>query len=112
MKGYYRQDGMWYPEYPDLGAKVAKLRHGTDRKAHGEAVLEAMRDKHRRLHMRPTPPMTPGWYRPPSITRLLRYESPLPMKGDPAWHKQKGNRWEARQQAVYEAMMQEKHARS
>lgn len=31
------------PPYPDLGSTVARLRHGPDRKAHGLAVLEAIR---------------------------------------------------------------------
>lgn len=31
------------PEYPNLGATVARLRRGDDRKAHGAAVLEAIR---------------------------------------------------------------------
>lgn len=43
------------PIYPDLGVKVAKLRHGDDRKAHGEAVLEAIRAKNRTLHRRSVP---------------------------------------------------------
>lgn len=117
MKGYYQQDGIWYPEYPDLGVKVAKLRHGADRKAHGEAVLEAMRAKHRTLHMRPTPSLAPNWYSPPSITRLLRYERPIKMQGDPDWipkcscrryGKCDCDHWGAREQAVYTQAMKEK----
>jgi hypothetical protein len=109
------------PIYPDLGAKVAKLRRGDDRKAHGEAVLEAIRAKNRRLHMRPTPPMTPGWYTPPSITRLLHYDKPLPMHGDEwsspkckcrTWGKCTCDHWGAREKGVYAAAMKEKRARS
>jgi hypothetical protein len=32
-----------YPPYPNLGATVAKLRRSDDRRAHGEAVIEAIR---------------------------------------------------------------------
>jgi hypothetical protein len=119
MKGFYWHNMRWYPEYPDLGAKVAKLRRGDDRKAHGEAVLEAIRAKNRRLHMRPTPSMTPNWYSPPSITRLLHYDKPLPMCGD-EWssprcecpNKCYCDHWGAREKAVYAAAMEEKRARS
>ena len=37
---------LYGPPYPDLGAKVAKLRKGKDRQAHGQAVLAAIRARH------------------------------------------------------------------
>jgi hypothetical protein len=40
------------PTYPDLGASVAKLRRGADRKAHGLAVLTAINAKNRQAHQR------------------------------------------------------------
>src|SRR5258706_14980335 len=97
MKGFYRQDMHWYPEYPDLGATVAKFRRKAnqaggikemlpeDRRAYADAIEKAIRAKHRVLHMRPTPSMAPGWHTPPSITRLFYYEKPIKMQGDPKW---------------------------
>jgi hypothetical protein len=120
-KGYYRHEGFWYPEYPNLGVTVAKLRNGDDRKAHGNAVLDAIRALNRRLHMRPAPARAHNWYKPPSITRLLHYDKPLPMHGDPAWgsicscrrsYVCKCDHWGAREKAVYAAAMEEKRARS
>jgi len=119
--GYYQVNNDWYPEYPDLGAKVAKLRWGPDRKAHGAAVLEAIRAKNRALHMRPTPSLTPNRYKPPSITRLLHYKNPIPMRGDPDWRvsckckrytKCTCDQWDMREKAVYTTMMEEKRKRS
>jgi hypothetical protein len=43
------------PPYPDLGQKVARLRRGKDRKAHGAAVLDAIRGKQRSELRRETP---------------------------------------------------------
>ena len=112
------------PEYPELGATVAKFRRKAasagsikameraDRVAYADAIEKAIRAKHRTLHMKPSPPTTPGWYNPPSITRLLRYENPIPMAGDPIWdsgHDLNGNRWQQREQVVYAFMMQQKH---
>lgn len=113
------------PPYPDLGATVAKFRRKAsqagsikemlraDRVAYADAIEKAIRAKHRTLHMRPTPLATPGWYNPPSITRLLRYKDPLPMVGDPPWRDddQVGDKWRMREQAVYAAAMKEKAAR-
>jgi len=45
--GPRKADDQFGPQYPDLGAKVAKLRKGKDRKAHGEAVLDAIRTKNK-----------------------------------------------------------------
>jgi hypothetical protein len=113
------------PVYPDLGAGVAKYRRKAmqagsiknmsreDRHAYADAIEKSIRAKHRTLHMKPTPPMTPGWYKPPSITRLLRYENPLPMCGDPNWKPSDANvnYWVAREKAVYAAMMKDKAGR-
>lgn len=107
------------PTYPDLGAGVAKYRRMAAsagsvmemdkalRHAYADAIEKAIRAKHRTLHMKPAPPMTPGWYKPPSITRLLRYTNPIPMKGDPPWDYETagGGEWERREQAVYGAAM-------
>ena len=43
------------PPWPDLGARVARLRHGDDRKAHGLAVLEGIRALQRSALRRQTP---------------------------------------------------------
>jgi hypothetical protein len=109
------------PVYPDLGATVAKFRrraayHGSimgmpksERHAYADAVEKAIRAKHRVLHVRPSPPTTPGWYNPPSVTRLLRYEHPIKMQGDPDWdpgHDRDGDRWHLRERAVYAAAME------
>jgi len=78
-----------------------------------DAIEKAIRAKHRVLHMKPNPPTTHGWYNPPSILRLLRYENPIKMSGDPDWdegHDRDGNRWEQRERTVYETMMQAKRA--
>jgi hypothetical protein len=130
--GKYLQDGMWYPEYPELGAGVAKWRRvankagsiaamtRADVEAYADAIEKAVRAKHRTLHMRPTPKETGGWYSPPSIARLLRYENPLPMAGDPDWttncgcgnlryyEKHSCNKWKLREKAVYAAAMKAK----
>jgi hypothetical protein len=45
-------------------------------------------------------------HKSPRIERLLRYERPLPMTGDPEWH----GSWQARQEAVYRAMLAAKRA--
>jgi hypothetical protein len=111
------------PLYPDLGAGVAKYRRlaakagsikemaRADRVAYAEAVEKAIRAKHRTMHMRPTPAATPGWYTPPSITRLLRYENPIPMQGDPDWRRgdQGAGPWSRRERAVYAAAMKAKN---
>ena len=108
------------PVYPDLGAGVAKYRRmamqagsvsamdKTVRHAYADAIEKAIRAKHRTLHMRPSPPMTPGWYRPPSIARLLRYENPIPMWGDPPWSRGKSNDWTEREKVVYAHAMKAK----
>lgn len=105
------------PLYPDLGAGVAKFRRKAnqvgsiremlraDRVAYADAIEKAIRAKHRTLHMRPTPSVNGGWYSPPSVTRLLRYENPLPMRGDPSWDTGDKDKWGKRERAVYEAMM-------
>lgn len=110
------------PNYPDLGAGVAKYRRmaakagsvmemsKADRHAYADAIEKAIHAKNRTLHMRPTPSITGGWYSPPSISRLLRYENPIPMQGDPHWSRDKGDDWAEREQAVYKHAMKEKHA--
>jgi hypothetical protein len=109
------------PVYPDLGAGVAKWRRvaakagsvrdmaRADVVAYADAIEKAIRAKHRTLHMRPTPSTSPGWYTPPSITRLLRYENPMPMRGDPGFRRG-GDEWAARQTVVYAHMMKQKRA--
>ena len=112
------------PPYPDLGAGVAKYRRAAmkagsimamakaERHAYADAIEKAIRAKHRTLHMKPTPALTPRWYKPPSITRLLRYETPIQMAGDPQWEtkcKRTDDKWAVRQKAVYAAAMAEKH---
>lgn len=123
------------PAYPDLGAGVAKFRRlavkagsvmdmpKAERHAYADAIEKAIRAKHRTLHTRPTPPTTPGWYKPPSITRLLRYENPIKMQGDPMWLPDNArlrysnepnpniDQWALREAAVYAHMMDEKRAR-
>lgn len=106
------------PVYPELGATVARYRriaafHGSikempkaDRRAYADAIEKAIRAKHRTLHMRPTPSMTPNWYKPPSITRLLHYDNPLPMVGDP----NHGRDWNRRSE-VYKHMMKLKRGK-
>jgi hypothetical protein len=111
----------------DLGAGVAKFRRKAaqagsvtamfpwDRHAYADAIEKAIRAKHRTLHTKPTTKETGGWYSPPSITRLSRYENPIPMAGDPDWtpkcdclrhhRKCKCDKWGAREQAVYAAMV-------
>lgn len=110
--------------YPDLGAGVAKWRRvaskagsiremsKADRHAYADAIEKAIRAKHRTLHMKPTPSMTPGWYKPPSIARLFHYENPIPMKDDPHWKRADVNadQWDARAKAVYAAAMEQKRA--
>jgi hypothetical protein len=120
------------PIYPDLGAGVAKYRRKaaqagsikemlpSDRHAYADAIEKAIRAKQRTMHMKPNPPTTPGWYTPPSIMRLFKYDKPLPMAGDPDWKpdcnstcRHRGcqcDHWGARQVAVYEAAMQAKRA--
>lgn len=107
------------PPYPDLGAGVAKFRRLAEKAgsirdmaradvvAYADAIEKAIRAKHRTLHMRPAPPMTPGWYEPPSVARLLRYKNPIPMTGDPLWKPSDVNadHWSARAKAVYAAAM-------
>ena len=108
------------PPYPDLGAGVAKYRRKAmkvgsvmamsreDRHAYADAIEKAIRAKHRMLHMKPTPSVNAGWYKSPSITRLLRYENPIPMVGD-RWDG-RGNAWANREKAVYAAAMVAKRA--
>ena len=120
---YQSPESILGPTYPDLGQTVAKFRRKAaaagsiremeraDRVAYADAIEKAIRAKHRTLHMKPTPPMTPGWYNPPSITRLLRWEHPVQMAGDPQWdkgHDRDGCRWELREKAVYVAAMRAK----
>jgi hypothetical protein len=46
-------DEFYTPPYPDLGARVAKLRQNGDRQTHGAAVLEAVRKLQRKeLHQK------------------------------------------------------------
>jgi hypothetical protein len=136
MKAFYQSgipgDYAWYPEYPELGATVAKFRRvanevgsirsmaRADVVAYAEAIEKAIRAKHRTLHMRPTPLMNTPKYSPPSITRLLHYDQPLKMVGDPDWipkckcpryGKCTCNHWAPREEAVYAAMMEEKAKR-
>lgn len=119
------------PAYPDLGAGVAKFRRLAEKAgsirtmaradvvAYADAIEKAIRAKQRTMHMKPNPPTTPGWYTPPSITRLLRYDKPLPMAGDPDWKPMctrvcRGSRgcqcdhWGARERAVYASMTEAK----
>ncbi len=120
---YASPESILGPMYPDLGETVAKHRRKAaqagsirdmaraDVVAYADAIEKAIRAKHRTLHMRPTPPTTPGWYNPPSITRLLRYENPIQMVGDPAWDAegdQWRNQWRNREIAVYAAAMEAK----
>jgi hypothetical protein len=49
-------------------------------------------------------------HRPPSIKRLLHYERPLVMAGDPQWYGLAKNAWQARQEAVYADMMAGKNS--
>jgi hypothetical protein len=133
MKGFYRSgipgDYAWYPEYPDLGATVVKFRREAAkagalmalprevRRAYADAIFKAIRAKHRTLHMKPSPPTTPGWYSPPSITRLLKYKTPLLMKDDPDWRPKCScprytcncDQWGAREEVLYAQAMKEKH---
>lgn len=53
---HYTDPNYANPQYPDLGVKIAKLRHGADRKAHGLAVLEAFRAMQRNALKRAAPP--------------------------------------------------------
>jgi hypothetical protein len=117
------------PLYPDLGAGVAKFRRKAaqassiknmeraDVVAYADAILKAIRAKQRVMHMKPNPPTTPGWYTAPSITRLLRYEKPIKMAGDPDWAPKcdcrrygicKCDHWAPREKAVYAAAMKAK----
>jgi hypothetical protein len=111
------------PPYPDLGANVAKWRRvaakagsiaamaRADRRAYAEAIFKAIRAKHRAMHMRATPSPSAGWHTPPAISRLFKYDRPLPMRGDPAWTpKDGGCPWAARERAVYAAAMEAKRA--
>jgi len=50
----------------------------------------------------------PMRHKPPSISRLRRYEKQIPMKDDPPSDANSVNSWEARQKAVYAAMMETK----
>lgn len=120
------------PIYPDLGAGVAKFRRlaakagsimdmpKAERYAYADAIEKAIHAKNRTLHMRPNPPTSPGWYKPTSIARLLRYENPLPMAGDPDWKADCNHRyyekcqcdWGNRQAAVYAHTMEQKRSRA
>jgi hypothetical protein len=109
------------PVYPDLGAGVAKHRRiaakagsvmgmsREERHAYADAIEKAIRAKHRTLHMKPTPPLTGGWYSKPSIARLLKWDNPVRMAGDPPWLPN-GDAWASRQEAVYAAAMEAKRA--
>ena len=117
---YTAPDKILGPLYPDLGATVAKFRRKAnqagsvkemlpaDRRAYADAIEKAIRAKHRTLHMKPNPSTTRGWYNPPSITRLLHYENPIKMQGDPDWRRGHGDDWRNREEAVYAHMMKEK----
>lgn len=112
------------PAYPNLGATVAKFRRKAaqagsigemlkaDRHAYADAVEKAIRAKQRVMHMKPNPPTTPGWYTPPTITRLLRHDSPpRGMVGEPEWkRKHDASDWQRRAEAVYAAAMEAKRA--
>ncbi len=106
------------PPYVDLGARVAKYRRAAakaggvknmypwDRHAYADAVEEAIRAKHRMLHMRPAPKEIGAYrYSPPPVSRLLRYENPIRMVGDPPHD----GSWRGREKAVYEHMMRPRH---
>lgn len=129
---YASPESILGPAYPDLGATVAKFRAKAnhvgsisemlpaDRHAYADAIEKAIRARHRTLHMKPNPPTTPGWYNPPSIARLLRYDKPIKMQGDPDWTpkcesacRYRGcqcDHWGAREKAVYAATLAEKRA--
>jgi hypothetical protein len=104
--------------YVELGAVVSKFRRKArssiydlsraERVAYADTIEKAIRAKHRILHMRPSPSINGRGYSPPSIMRLLRYENPLPMVGDPSWNVNHYNQWEARSECVYAAMMKTK----
>ena len=111
------------PKYPYLGTGVAKFRRKSlasiydlsreERIAYADAIEKAIRAKHRAMHTKPTPSMTPNWYHPPTIARLLRYENPIPMQGDPDWRSgnQREDKWQRREMAVYAQAMELKHGR-
>lgn len=123
-EGEYRHpEDILGPVYPDLGQTVAKFRRKAvqvgairemlpnDRREYGAAVLKAICAKHRTLHMKPNPPTTPGWYSPPSVTRLLCYQDPpRGLYGEPPWKANGHDNWAARSEAVYEAAMKAKRA--
>ncbi len=123
MKGYYWENGRRYPEYPELGAGVAKFRRiaakaGSvmamfpwERRAYADAIEKAIRAKHRTLHMRPTPSESAGWCAPPSIARLFRFKNPPQgLAGEPKWDRNAYNPWGARSEALYAAAMELKNA--
>lgn len=109
------------PEYPELGAGVAKFRRiaakvgsvramaRADVVAYADAIEKAIRAKHRTMHMRPTPSVT-AKITAPSIVRLFRYDNPIPMQGDPPWKPSNVNacQWAAREKAVYAHAMKQK----
>jgi hypothetical protein len=115
-------DELLGPIYPDLGATVAKFRrraeyHGSvkdmpknERHAYADAIEKAIHARHRTLHMKPNPPTTPGWYNPPSVTRLLRHNMPpRGMVDEPEWKREhNASDWQTRAEAVYAAMMEAK----
>jgi hypothetical protein len=107
--------------YEGLGAGVQKFRRlarvrpltREERQAYGAAVEEAVRASQRRALMGSyTPPAPTTLIGGPPITRLLKYEEPLPMIGDPDWRgqvkKNGGDPWSHRAEAVYAAMMEQK----
>lgn len=99
--------------YENLGTqvqnfrRVARVRPLTreERQAHGQAVEEAVRAAQRRALVGPERTNLA----PPSIARLLRYEVPIPMIGDPRWNEPDDRRaydpWARRAKVVYAAMM-------
>jgi hypothetical protein len=107
------------PPYPDLGAGVLKYRRKAresifnltreERVAYADAIEKAIRAKHRILHMRPTPSSGPPRIELTPISRLSKYETPLPMYGDPSWDGEEHS-WAAREKAVYAHMMEQKRA--
>lgn len=102
------------PPYVELGSKVKQYRREANtlgsvmkmsvkrRHAYADAIEAAIREKHRKLHMKTTPKYDREYqYRPPSIDRLFKYNLPIRMVGDPPHN----GTWLGRERMVYEHMM-------